>query len=207
MPAAGAVATAVMAVAVGGGMWYFFSPEYTDVGYAPVQPVPYSHELHAGQLDIDCRYCHASVEKSAAAVIPPTQTCMNCHQLVLRDSPNLAPIVESSTSKRRMRWVRIHDLPEYAYFDHSSHVNQGVGCASCHGRIDQMVVVRQVEPLSMAWCLDCHRNPGPHLRPLEEVTNMNWTPSPDPAQRQAFIESAMAQRNINPPVDCSGCHR
>ncbi|HSR53678.1 MAG TPA: cytochrome c3 family protein [Acidobacteriota bacterium] len=202
-----AVGGAVMAAAVAGGMWYFFSPEYTDVGYAPVQPVPYSHALHAGQMEIDCRYCHASVEKSAAAVIPPTQTCMNCHQLVLRDSPKLAPLVDSSTSKNHMRWVRVHDLPQYAYFDHSSHVLKGVGCVSCHGRIDQMEVVHQVKPLSMAWCLDCHRNPGPHLRPLNEVTNMNWMPPSDPQEHEAFIQSAMAERNINPPVDCSGCHR
>lgn len=202
-----AVGGAVVTAAAAGGMWYFFSPEYTDVGYAPAQPVPYSHALHAGQMDIDCRYCHASVEQSAAAVIPPTQTCMNCHQLVLRDSPNLKPVVDSSTDRTHMRWVRVHDLPEYAYFDHSSHVTQGVGCATCHGRVDQMEVVYQVQPLSMAWCLDCHRNPGPHLRPLHEVTNMNWVPPADPQELEAFIESAMAERNINPPVDCSGCHR
>ncbi len=193
----------VGALAVG-GVWYYGSPSYTDAGYAPVQPVPYSHALHAGELAIDCRYCHVSVETSPVANIPPTQTCMNCHKLVARDSELLAPIRESAATGRPMRWVRVHSLPGYAYFNHSAHVRAGVGCASCHGSIHEMEVVTQVEPLSMSWCLDCHRNPAPHLRPQAEVTNMTWLPSQDHAE---FAQQAILDKGLKPPVDCSGCHR
>jgi hypothetical protein len=187
-----------------GFVWYYFSPEYTDVGYRPEQPVPYSHKLHVGELGLDCRYCHASVERSAVANIPPTQVCMNCHQVVKRDSELLAPILASAASHSPMHWIRVHDLPDYAYFDHSAHVLAGVGCASCHGPIHEMEVVMQVEPLSMGWCLDCHRNPDPYLRPLDQVTNMSWTPSADHAAVAARFRE---ERGIAPPLECSGCHR
>ena len=149
------------------------------MGYRPVQPVPYSHKLHVGELGLDCRYCHASVEISAVANVPPTQTCMNCHQLVKRDSEKLAPIRDSAASGRPMRWIRVHKLPDYAYFTHNAHVAAGIGCVTCHGRIDEMETVTQMTPLSMSWCLDCHRNPGPNRRPVSEVTNMKWTPPRD----------------------------
>ena len=194
----------VVPAAVSGFVWYFFSPSFTDAGYQPVQPVPYSHRLHAGELQIDCRYCHASVEVSPVANLPPTLTCMNCHKTVARDSPALQPIRDSAASGRPMRWVRVHKLPEYAYFDHHAHVRAGVGCVSCHGHVEQMEVVRQVEPLSMGWCLDCHRDPRPNLRPLSEITNMAWKPARDEAAR----ERQLAQlRPVSPPVQCSGCHR
>jgi hypothetical protein len=186
------------------GIWYWFSPRYTDVGYRPHQPVAYSHARHVGELGLDCRYCHVSVEVSAVANVPPTKVCMNCHHVVLRDSPLLAPVRESAQSGRPLRWIRVHQLPDYAYFHHAAHVRAGVGCVSCHGRIDQMVEVTQVEPLSMSWCLDCHRDPAPHLRPPDEVTNMAWTPSRD---HESFAMQAIAERDIAPPVDCTGCHR
>lgn len=192
---------AVMAVAF---VWYYFSPEYTDVGYRPVQPVPFSHKLHAGDMEMDCRYCHAQVERAAVASVPPSQVCMNCHSLVLRDSPFLVPILDSVTNDHPMRWVRVHKTPEYAYFHHGAHVRAGVGCQSCHGDIRSMEVVTQQKPLSMSWCLDCHRNPDMHLRPPEELTNTKWTP---PEDQLAFAETAKAERHINPPEDCSGCHR
>ena len=191
------------AIAVG-GVWYYGSPKYTDAGYRPEQPVPYSHALHAGELAIDCRYCHVSVESSPVANIPPTQTCMNCHKIVARDSALLEPIRESFDSGRPMRWVRVHSLPGYAYFNHAVHVRAGVGCISCHGPIHEMEVVMQVQPLSMSWCLDCHRNPAPHLRPTDEVTNMEWFPPRDQAE---FAQKAMLEKNLDPPLDCSGCHR
>ena len=180
------------------------SPETTDVGYQPVQPVPYSHTLHAGQLGIDCRYCHTSVEDSAHANLPPTQTCMNCHQRVRTESIKLVPVQESFASGLPVEWVRVHDLPDYVYFDHSVHVNQGVGCVECHGRVDRMDEVWQHEPLSMSWCLDCHRDPAPHLRPADEVTDMAWQPRED---RQALGEELMRLNNISPPEDCASCHR
>ena len=192
-------------------VWYWFSPLYTDVGYQPVQPVPYSHKLHAGEMGIDCRYCHNTVEYAAVAAIPPTQTCMNCHDgLVVTTNPGgpyegrIANLKKSWETGEAIEWVRVHMLPDYAYFNHSPHVAAGVGCATCHGRIDQMVVVSQEQPLSMGWCLDCHRNPEPNLRPLDQVTNMNWDadvenydPGNDPARK----------RKVNPPTHCSGCHR
>lgn len=204
LPLYGALAGPIVGAIAVGGVWYYGSPSYTDVGYAPVQPVPYSHALHVGELGIDCRYCHVSVESSPVANIPPTKTCMNCHSLVKRDSPLLEPVRDSLASGRPMRWVRVHDLGDYAFFNHAMHVRAGVGCVSCHGRIDQMEVVTQAEPLSMGWCLDCHRNPGPHLRPTEEVTNMDWFP---PRNHAEFVEATMQEKGIEPPVDCSGCHR
>lgn len=195
-------ALVAVALLVGGGavtflIWYYFSPWNTQVGYAPHQPVPYSHRLHAGELGLDCRYCHVNVERGPMATIPPTQTCMNCHSIVRTDSARLAPIRESWTTGEPMEWIRVHRLPNHAYFDHSVHVTAGVGCVTCHGRIDQMDVVRQDQPLSMGWCLDCHRNPGPNLRPRDQVTNMTWRAT----------GPVTPVRPVNPPQNCSGCHR
>ena len=187
-----------------GFFWYFGSPKYTDVGYRPEQPVPYSHKLHAGDLGLDCRYCHVGVEVSASATIPPTQTCMNCHTLIKTDSKKVAAVLESWANGTPIEWIRIHDLPDYAYFNHSAHVSVGVGCVSCHGNVAQMEEVMQVEPLSMSWCLDCHRQPEEHLRPVDQVTNMKWTP---PENQMLLARQIIEEKNINPPVDCSGCHR
>ena len=186
------------------GIWYYGSPKFTDVGYRPIQPVPYSHKLHVAELGLDCRYCHASVETSSVANIPPTQACMNCHSLVKRDSEALAPIRQSAASGQPMRWIRVHKLPDYAYFTHRAHVAAGIGCVTCHGRIDTMEVVTQVSPLSMSWCLDCHRNPAPFRRPVSEVTNMKWTAPKDAAAMQAKLA---VLHPVRPPTDCSGCHR
>lgn len=195
---------AVVALILPAFIWYFFSPEFTDVGYQPEQPVPYSHALHVGELNLDCRYCHAGVEVAAAASVPPTQVCMNCHNLVLRDSEKLAPIRDSLASGEPMRWKRIHKMPEYAYFDHSVHIGAGVGCSSCHGDVAAMEEVHQVEPLSMAWCLSCHREPDLHLRPADEIYNTKWQP---PEDQMAFAAQVREQRTIAPPEDCSACHR
>src|SRR5512143_1861260 len=153
-------------------VWYGFSPKTTDVGYQPQQPIPYSHALHAGQMGMDCRYCHNTVDVAAFAAAPPTQTCMNCHARVRTKSPKLEVLFESAKTGKPIEWVKVHDLPDYVYFNHSAHVTRGVGCVSCHGRIDQMEEVFQKEPLSMGWCLTCHRDPEPNLRPPDEVTNM-----------------------------------
>lgn len=186
-------------------VWYWFSPKYTDVGYAPQQTVPFSHKLHAGDLGMDCRFCHNTVERAARAAVPALQTCMGCHEkLILPKSVKLAPLRASFAANKPLRWIRVHMLPDYAYFDHSVHIAAGVGCASCHGRVDQMAVVKQVQPLSMSWCLTCHRNPKPHLRPRDQVTNMTWdatTAGYDPDT------DTNRQRKLNPPTHCSGCHR
>ena len=198
---------AIVPVYVLGMVYYGGSPRTTDVGYQPAQPVPYSHALHAGQLGIDCRYCHNTVERAAHAAVPPTETCMNCHAAIYPESPNLLAVRESYASGMPIPWVRVHDLPDYAYFNHSAHVNRGVGCVECHGRIDKMEVVYQAEPLNMGWCLDCHRNPAPRLRPVDEITNMAWEPPAD--EREALVLGAELREryDVRPPEDCSTCHR
>jgi hypothetical protein len=200
LPLVAAVGVALLGGGVTFGIWYYFSPKNTQVGYAPEQPVPYSHKLHAGELGIDCRYCHANIERSQEAMIPPTQACMGCHAIVKKDSPKLAVIRGSWAGGTPVEWVRVHRLADYAYFDHSVHLAAGVGCVSCHGRVDQMDVVRQDKPLSMGWCLECHRDPAPNLRPKDQITNMTWTPT-------AEQSAQLAQVTVRGPEHCSGCHR
>lgn len=185
-------------------IYYACNPTTTMERYMPEQPVPYSHALHAGDLDIDCRYCHSTVEEGAAAAIPPTQVCMNCHATIKAESEKLAPIRESFESGMPVRWVRVHDLPDFVYFNHSAHVTRGIGCVSCHGRVDRMETVSQEERLSMGWCLDCHREPDAHIRPVEEITNMTWEPQGDRAE---FGRRLREEKNLNPSLDCSVCHR
>lgn len=186
------------------GVWYYGSPRYTDVGYRPIQPVAYSHKLHAGDLGMDCRYCHTAVDKSRYATVPSTRVCMNCHTLILPESQRLLPVRESYATGEPIEWVRVHKMPDYAYFDHARHVTSGVGCYSCHGNVAQMEIVQQVEPLNMGWCLDCHRDPAPHLRPLDQITNMSWEP---PADHAEWAARFMQERNIQPSEDCYTCHR
>ncbi|HET8933956.1 MAG TPA: cytochrome c3 family protein [Polyangiales bacterium] len=200
LPLIAAVGVALLGGGVTFGIWYYFSPKNTQVGYAPEQPVPYSHKLHAGELGIDCRYCHANIERSQEAMIPPTQACMGCHAIVKKDSPKLAAIRGSWAGGTPVEWVRVHRVADYAYFDHSVHLAAGVGCVSCHGRVDQMDVVRQDKPLSMGWCLECHRDPTPNLRPKDQITNMTWTPTAEQAAQ-------FAQATVRGPEHCSGCHR
>jgi hypothetical protein len=185
-------------------LYYGGNPKTTDVGYQPRQPVPYSHALHAGELGIDCRYCHNTVEVAAHAAVPPTQTCMNCHAKIRAQSDKLLPVRESYATGMPIAWVRVHDLPDFVYFNHSAHVTRGVGCVECHGRVDKMDEVYQDQPLSMGWCLDCHRDPDTRLRPPEEVTNMEWSPGAD---RAALGARLRADRGIEPSQDCSTCHR
>ena len=189
-----------------GIVYYGGAPRTTDVGYMPEQPVPYSHALHAGELGIDCRYCHNTVDQAAHAAIPATETCMNCHRTIWTKSQKLLPIRESWASGEPVPWVKVHDLPDYVYFNHSAHVARGVGCVSCHGRVDQMTEVWQDQSLSMAWCLECHRAPERNLRPPSEVTNMTWKPpgNQDPID---YGKTLREQNGINPPTDCSTCHR
>ena len=141
--------TVLLGTAVTAGVWYYFTPKYTRVGYQPIQPVAFSHATHAGQLGIDCRYCHTGVEKSWFSNIPASSTCMNCHNQVLKDDPRLALVRESAASGRPIPWIQIHKVPDFVYFNHSVHVNRGISCVECHGRIDQMDEVRHAQPLSM----------------------------------------------------------
>lgn len=203
---------AITVKAVGGLLAVIFmfawwaSPKYTDVGFSPDQPVAFSHKLHAGELGMDCRYCHNTVERAARAAIPPTSTCMNCHKVVKTDSPEIMKVAKAHNEGKPIEWVRVHMLPDYAFFDHSVHVAAGVGCATCHGRVDQMKKVTQHAPLSMAWCLDCHRNPEPNLRPTSEVVNMAWASDPAFAGYDPSADPHRT-REVQPPEHCSGCHR
>jgi menaquinone reductase, multiheme cytochrome c subunit len=187
------------------------SPTTTAVGYAPEQPVHYSHALHVGKLGLDCRYCHYTVEKTAFASLPPTQTCMNCHTGVLPDDKELKKVHDSWMTGKPVEWIKVHDLPQYVYFSHEAHVNHGVGCIECHGRIDHMDVVAQQKPLSMGWCIECHRDPGPHLRPRDvAVTDMNWTAPADAGQAAHLASELKASYKIHDSAymtSCYTCHR
>jgi NAD-dependent SIR2 family protein deacetylase len=207
---------ALLAVGVGVGAFYYYAmPSYMRVGYQPEQPVPFSHELHAGKLGMDCRYCHNHVVESPYSNVPATATCMNCHSLVKQNSPLLSKVRESWATGNPVPWRRVHKLPDYAYFNHSAHVNRGVSCVSCHGKVNEMAVVRHDKPLSMGFCLNCHRQPDAHLRPLEQVTNLDWKPEDekDNPRFAGLLSQASVGRKvreeyqINPPQTCQGCHR
>jgi len=199
-----AVAILLALGATGAVVGYLVHPKQLETGYTPAQPVPYSHKLHAGNLGMDCLYCHYTVDKSNYAAVPMTETCMNCHVRVKEKSPKLQIVRDSYATGQPVPWVKVHRLPDYVYFNHQAHVGVGVSCVSCHGRVDQMVEVRQVQPLTMAWCLDCHRNPAPNIRPVEYVTKLDWKPEGNPAELGAKLIQA---KNIKPPENCSACHR
>jgi hypothetical protein len=186
------------------------TPYATNQNIVRAQPIQFSHKHHAGDDGIDCRYCHTGVETSATAGVPPTKTCMNCHSVLFSDSAYLEPIRESYRTDDSIRWIRVHRLPDFVYFNHSIHINKGVGCSTCHGTVNQMPLVFQASPLLMQWCIDCHRHPESVLRPLQpvnEVFNMDWKPAAD----QEKIGSEFAkERHIRSAADltsCSTCHR
>lgn len=184
----------------------FRSPYVTQVAVVRDQPVPFSHQHHVQGLGIDCRYCHTSVETSGFAGIPPTETCMSCHSQIWIESPMLEPVRASMRTNEPIRWNRVHELPDYAYFNHAIHVQKGIGCSSCHGRVDLMPLTWKDQPLTMEWCLGCHREPGAQIRPRAEVFNMSWTP---PADQLALGKELVEKNHI--PVDrlthCYTCHR
>lgn len=188
------------------GFYYYGTPRYTRVGYAPVQPLPFDHSLHAGQLGLDCRYCHSNVETSGHANIPATTTCMNCHNQVRTESPALELVRRSHETGEAIPWVRIHQLPDFVYFNHSVHVNRGVSCYECHGQVNEMQVVRHDRPLSMLFCLECHRNPERFIRPPEEVFNLDWRPESEEEQITRGLQ-AVHDWHVSPPTTCSGCHQ
>lgn len=200
------IALSIVVLAIISGMTYYLTPKYSDVGYQPIQPVAFDHSLHVGQLGIDCRYCHTFVDKSSFSNIPDAATCMNCHNQILPDSPALAPIRESVASGNPVKWVKIHSMPDYVYFNHAVHVNRGVSCVECHGKVNEMSVVFRDKSLTMQFCLDCHRNPEKALRPLDKVYDLDWKAESPEAQRK-MGEKFVHDWKVNPPVSCSGCHR
>src|SRR5438045_4260131 len=179
------------------------------------QPVQFSHKHHVGDDGIDCRYCHTSVETAASAGMPSTAVCMNCHKQIWADSPYLEPVRASFKTGKPLEWVRVHDLPDFAYFNHSIHVNKGVGCSTCHSRIDQMPVVSQAASLQMEWCLECHRAPENFVRPKEKVFDMEWRQKNsskeelDEGRRlvSQYRIQVNAKNNITVLTSCSTCHR
>ena len=178
---------------------------YATRAKVPVeQPVPFSHEHHVGGLGIDCRYCHTSVENSSFAGIPPTKTCMNCHSQIWVNAPMLEPVRQSFRTDQSLRWIRVHDLPDYVYFNHSIHVAKGVGCATCHGQVDKMPLTWQESSLQMSWCLDCHRHPEQYVRPKSEVFNMAYEP---PHNQVEIGKNLVKEYNIQSLTSCSTCHR
>ena len=180
------------------------SPYVTQAGVVKDQPIPFSHEHHVGGLGIDCRYCHTSVEESSFAGMPPTKTCMNCHSQIWSDSPMLEPVRRSLKEDVPLTWIRVHRLPDYVYFDHGIHVSKGIGCVSCHGRVDEMPLIAQQQTLYMEWCLECHRHPQPELKPREKIFNLGWTPEED--ARTTGPRLAREYR-IESRTDCVDCHR
>jgi hypothetical protein len=178
---------------------------YATRAKVPVeQPVPFSHEHHVGGLGIDCRYCHTTVENSSFANIPPTKTCMNCHSQIWNTAPMLEPVRESFRTDKSIRWIRLHDLPDYVYFDHSIHVAKGVGCTTCHGQVNKMPLMWQESSLQMSWCLDCHRHPEQYVRPRAEVFSVTYR---IPADQLELGRKLVKEYNIQSLTSCSTCHR
>ena len=180
------------------------APWTTWVGVAREQPVPFSHKHHAGGEGFDCRYCHTSVEDSAFAGLPPTRTCMNCHSIIWSDSQVLEPVRESFRTGRSLEWTRVHDLADFVYFDHSIHLRKGIGCSTCHGRVDRMPLTARAATLHMSWCIECHRQPERFVRPRSEVFRMDYQP---PADQLTLGRMLVAEYGIRKLTDCSTCHR
>jgi hypothetical protein len=196
----------VVAAGAGGALFELIadSTYATRQGDAREQPVPFSHAHHVGSMGIDCRYCHTSVDNSDWAVIPPTKTCMNCHSQIWINSSTLEPVRESFRTNQSIKWTKVYDLPDYVYFNHSIHVKKGVGCETCHGRVDQMPLMYQNPSLQMRWCLDCHRNPEQHLRPRDKITTMGYEPSEPQEQLGARL---VKEYHVQKLDTCWTCHR
>src|SRR3984893_16732455 len=180
------------------------SPWLPDAPVAPEQPIQFSHERHVAGNGIDCRYCHTSVEDSSFAGIPPTKTCMNCHSQIFASSPLRGPVRDSFRTGRSIEWTRVHDLPDFVYFNHSIHVNKGVGCTTCHGQVDRMPLMWQEKSLQMEWCLDCHRNPERYVRPRSAVFSVDYA---TPSNQLALGRRLVDEYHIQKLTSCSTCHR
>ena len=200
---------AVLLAAVGGFVYTIVarSSYLTGQYIERQQPVQFSHKHHVGDDGIDCRYCHTSVETSDTAGMPPTQTCMNCHSQLWADSPYLKPIRDSWAENKPIEWVRVHDLPEYAYFNHSIHVNKGVGCSTCHGDIANMAGIYQANTLQMEWCIQCHKDPTPNLRPKAEIFNTKFDPASQSEEERKTLHDNYKIRSRELMTSCSMCHR
>jgi hypothetical protein len=200
------ISAVLVAFFLGGLIWIIPVMSYTTQSqFAPPQPVPFSHKHHVSDDGIDCRYCHTSVETSASAGMPPTETCMTCHSQIWTHASVLEPVRQSFALGKKLRWTRVYNLPDYVFFDHSIHVAKGIGCNECHGQVEEMPLMRQARHMYMLFCLNCHTDPAPRLRPRDQVFNMKWRRTPEtPA-----ATSLLATYNIHPETlsDCGVCHR
>lgn len=198
----------LLAAVAGFFVWQLQNSPYATAQDVTIdQPIPFSHQHHVQQLGIDCRYCHTSVDKSSFAGIPSTKTCMSCHTQIWTNAPMLQPVRDSWKSGEPLKWNRVHNTPDYVYFNHQAHISHGVGCSTCHGKVNEMPLVRQTQPLTMSWCLDCHRNPEKFIRPREEVFNMDWQP---PANQSEVGKALVEKYHVRSPKamsDCNTCHR
>lgn len=203
-----AVFAGVLVTLVAAGVTYYLTPKYARVGYAPVQPVPFSHAKHVQEVGLDCRYCHSGVDKSGHSNVPTAQTCMNCHGIIKNNSPLLAVVRESQATGAPVPWVWIHQTPDYAFFNHAVHVNRGVSCVECHGKVNEMDTVTHLQPLSMGFCLECHRDPAVRLRRPKDVFNLDSQRLADQGQVGRAVAAAYQHDwKLLPPQSCSGCHR
>jgi hypothetical protein len=201
---------AALVLVAGGAVGSLLALDYAGFnqrrGETVEQPVPFSHEHHVAGLGIDCRYCHTAVEKSASAGVPPTSTCYNCHKIVWNEAPMLEPVRSSYRTGQPIEWNKVHDLPDFTYFNHSIHVAKGMGCATCHGPVQQMRLMRSAQPIQMRWCLECHRNPEKFIRPKEEIYNMTWKAKDQETLGRELVE----KYEVRPPAEitsCGTCHR
>ena len=176
----------------------------SDVNNPKEQPIPFSHKHHITGIGIDCRYCHTTVEETAFAGIPPTETCMTCHSMLWEEAPILEPVRASFRNNEPLQWTRIHDLPDFVYFKHDIHISQGIGCQSCHGQVDQMPLMMKANTLNMEWCLECHRDPAQHIRPRAEVFNMTWRPVDQDVEGPKLVKEYGVR--TSQLTDCSICH-
>ena len=199
------VALIALGLGLGGAivapMVYARSPFATGAGEPLLQPIAFDHRHHVEDDGIDCLYCHENAERGPYAGVPETNRCMGCHAQIWNDSATLAPLRASARTDRPIRWQRVHSLPDFVYFDHAIHVTRGIGCVTCHGKVDEMAAVYQVAPMTMQWCVDCHRNPAPHLRPRDQITSTSWQPTP------AALAELAAEYQPRSLTHCSTCHR
>ena len=205
LPSRVIVGAIIVGAAVTIGASYYLTPKYSRVGYQPIQPVAFSHAIHADQLGVDCRYCHNGVEKSWYSNVPASSVCMNCHKQVLPDAPQLEPVRRSVETGEPIAWVQIHKLPDYVYFNHSVHVNRGISCVSCHGQINKMDEVFHSQSFTMLFCLDCHRAPENNIRDPKGVYNLDLV-----IPRNQQLENGkqfVHDWKVNASQNCSACHR
>ena len=195
-------------IALGGGLWLLLtlgrSAWVTNAMVPVVQPVQFSHQHHVQTIGIDCRYCHTAVETSSFAGTPPMKTCMNCHLQIWSNSPYLEPVRAAYRDSRPLRWIRVHNLPDFVYFNHAVHIKKGIGCETCHGRVDKMPLMWQQNSLQMEWCLECHRNPEKYVRPRTEIYTMGYRPA---EAQETLGPKLVNQYAIASRTDCSVCHR